>query len=858
MSFETIPIFGYDNGGGLQRNKKPFLLRDQAFQRLENAYVYRESVRKRRGIELVGRLQRIVTGASLGNTGAGVTSIDFPNIFATLGLTTNESPQMKPGSLTVTLGAPDTATFTDDGDGSFTTTGAGTSVDSFINYVNGNLHISFSAPTTGGAVITVSFRYYPTLPVMGITNREIAGINFEQTIFFDTKYAYIYNGTEFQEYIPASPAVTWQGTDSDFFWTTNYRGINAFDRLFFATNFVNDANNPMRYSDNTTWTTFAPLISATDTLFQARILIPYYGRLLALNTWEGTTGGSYAGASNYFNRCRFSQIGNPVAVDAWRSDQFGKGGFLDAPTNEQIVSAVFINNTLIVFFERTTWQLRYVGEYGLPFIWERISSDLGSESTFSPILFSNNVLAVGDKAIIAADANGVSRIDLDIPDQIFDFQNANDGVLRVQGVRDYQRELVFWCYPDSQTQSVPGTAITYPNKVLVYNYRNQEWSIFRDNVTAFGTLQFSNSTNWDDTTVTWDDMDEYWDEVDNQSRFPFIVSGNQNGYIHKYGTIFPDQPSLTVTGVSFSGTILNLTIPNHNLSIGESINLTGLNFIELAAPHAPLSTDLNNKIYYVAAVPNSNTISLAKWDFSLQQYVTGFTLTPPLGSSLYVGGGQVTIYPKPVLQTKDFNPYLGKGYQTKLSYIDFLMDSSPTSTAGTITGASQANPCVITSAGHGLQSGQKIIIYGVGGMTQLNVGQFYTVTVINTNSFSIGINSTNFTSYTSGGSWLLITSNVAIQLLINSSTSISGNLLVGNNQLSTASNSPFYPTTSIPAQGAISSYAWYRFYATTYGQFFNLTLTYDDNMMNTSFTHTLDLVLNGITMFARPGGKSPF
>lgn len=72
---------------------------------------------------------------------------------------------------------------------------------------------------------------------------------------------------------------------------------------------------------------------------------------------------------------------------------------------------------------------------------------------------------------------------------------------------------------------------------------------------------------------------------------------------------------------------------------------------------------------------------------------------------------------------------------------------------GVITGATQANPCVITSPSHNLLTGSIITISNVGGMTQLN-GNTYTVTVITPNSFSLnGVNSTGFTAYTSGGSW---------------------------------------------------------------------------------------------------------
>ena len=70
----------------------------------------------------------------------------------------------------------------------------------------------------------------------------------------------------------------------------------------------------------------------------------------------------------------------------------------------------------------------------------------------------------------------------------------------------------------------------------------------------------------------------------------------------------------------------------------------------------------------------------------------------------------------------------------------------------TITGATQANPCAITIAGHGYTTGQVAMIEGVGGMTQLN-SRLYKVTVIDSNTFSLdGVNSTAFGAYTSGGS----------------------------------------------------------------------------------------------------------
>ena len=69
-----------------------------------------------------------------------------------------------------------------------------------------------------------------------------------------------------------------------------------------------------------------------------------------------------------------------------------------------------------------------------------------------------------------------------------------------------------------------------------------------------------------------------------------------------------------------------------------------------------------------------------------------------------------------------------------------------------ITGATQANPCVITSNGHGFENGDKISIRNVVGMTELNLETAYTVAGKTTNTFQLsGINGGAFTGYTSGG-----------------------------------------------------------------------------------------------------------
>ena len=860
MGFEPSYIASYNSG--LEKNKKPFLLMDTAWQELTNAYCFRDRIVKREGIQLAGRLRRkfnseVTAAVTLNN---GISSF---NLYTQLGITEpNASIERGDATfpITLTFAAPINEVWTD-----ATGTGVLTGFSASFNFANINYStgvVTYDNNTGGGigpGVLTITLNYYPSLPVMGITQRERSNINNEQTILYDTTYAYLYDNNSFQEFVAGS---TWTGTDNDFFWSANYRGSTEYERYYFVTNSVNNAANNIRYYDGATLTNFFPILSEDGTplktyLTQARILIPYYGRLLALNTYESVETGigsntpDYAAGNNFFNRCRFSQIGSPVAVDAWRSDQFGKGGFIDAPTNESILSAIFYKNTLLVFFEKSTWQLRYVGEYGLPFLWERVSSDFGSDSTFAPILFDNGILTVGDRAITAADGNTVNRVDLQIPDEVFGFKNADNAHRRIQGIRNFQKELVYWTYCDGSLNR------KFPNFNLVYNYRNNTYAKFRNNITAYGKLGNAQGVTWDSLDITWDSTQIKWETIFNEE-YLYTVSGNQQGYIHFFGEPSTeaiadssvaafDQESLYISDIDRSGTIINLTVYNHNLEDDEIIYITDMQFVDNTSGGA-VTTDLNDNLYIVQRV-DSDTINIARWDFTNQVPVTDFSYVPAGADGDYAGGGNITLFPRLEMQTKDFNIYSGKGFQTKFGHLDVLTDASKnarvtieiykdnqltmasnasignknTNTAlvlhGFITNATQAANCVITTrAPHNMYTGWELSIENVKGMTELNGGP-YVVTVVDENTLSLSVDSTAFTAYTSGGNWL-------------------------------QANFPYYVSGS--------DYTWHRFYAGTWGNYFSLKFTYNNDLMNTFNTHAQDFQLNAIRLYSKPAGKGVF
>ena len=77
-------------------------------------------------------------------------------------------------------------------------------------------------------------------------------------------------------------------------------------------------------------------------------------------------------------------------------------------------------------------------------------------------------------------------------------------------------------------------------------------------------------------------------------------------------------------------------------------------------------------------------------------------------------------------------------------------------TSKTISAATKASPGVLTATSHGFSNGDEIYIDSVAGMTELN-GRNYLVANVTTHTFTLtdlfatAINTTNFTTYTSGG-----------------------------------------------------------------------------------------------------------
>lgn len=95
---------------------------------------------------------------------------------------------------------------------------------------------------------------------------------------------------------------------------------------------------------------------------------------------------------------------------------------------------------------------------------------------------------------------------------------------------------------------------------------------------------------------------------------------------------------------------------------------------------------------------------------------------------------------------------LGKRYKFFGTTFQVVTGYGTPVTSG-ITAISKANPCVVTDTAHGLTTGAVVKITAVVGMTELNDG-LYVVETLTADTFAlVGVDSTNYDTYVSGGTY---------------------------------------------------------------------------------------------------------
>jgi len=651
MAFDRFMIAPIS--GGQQTNVKPFLIPDDAFEQMLNAYIFRGRIRKRFGARLLnegldnsiiqlGSRVRLQIGTTDASGNLALTSLPSSG---SVNSVLNVGAAFSAGNIIFTVTTVPTVV----GNSATLTTDPGTTGTVRLNSTGPNVY-QFQISGGNTAIASTAVYWYPATPIMGLIMYQSVDSLQDPTFAFDMQFAYQYVNGAWQQLGTAM----WSGTDSQFFWGDNWRGSTSSDRLLFVTN--GNQVDGIKYWDGTTWSVLNPQVDASgNTLDSCRMLVVYQNRLVALNTIESS--------GTYTNRARWAAFGDPTAVNAWRSDIPGNGNSIDADTNEDIVSCCFVKDRLVVFFERSTWALVYTANQAQPFTWQRINIELGADATFSAVPFDKIALAIGNVGVHACNGVNVERIDEKIPDSVWEIHTGSEAVNRVHGIRDYFAEQVYWTFPNNDTNSFNNT---FPNKVLVYNYKTGSWAFNTDSITAFGYYYAASQSaiTWDSMDTTWDNTQVTWDSGVTQQLNQEIIAGNQQGYIFICDSFeTKNSPSLQVTNIQNSSGNVLLTVINHNLDVsttgsggsdeGDYIYLENINGLGVV-----------DRVYPVIAVVNSNSIIVYAPDI-LVSLVSG---------NIYEGGATITRVSRIDVYTKQFNLYLSQDRNSYIQKVDFLVD----------------------------------------------------------------------------------------------------------------------------------------------------------------------------------------
>lgn len=442
------------------------------------------------------------------------------------------------------------------------------------------------------------------------------------------------------------------------------------------------------------WVNFSPPLSSSNFsisdlpaaqyyLVGARMIVPFKDRLLFLGPVVQTSTGNaiylqdtviysqngtpYYTASFTGSASSATTVFNPILVpsnqtatpNAYWEDLTGFGGFIQAGVAQQILSVSNNEDALIIGFDRIQTRFIYTGNDLVPFNFYIINSEYGSSSTFSTINFDRGVITRGARGFVITSQTGSTRIDLEIPDQVFETRLSDNGPERITAQRDFINEWIYFTYPSNEF------SIKFPSQTLQYNYRDNSWGIFNESYTTYG--QFRRQTGFTWSTVgsvypTWSSWNDPWNAGTSTLLQPEVIAGNQQGFV-----LFRDDGTNEGTSLAIQNiTSTTVTSPNHGLNQGDYLVISGC--------LGTIGTQVNDKIFSVGVVTTDT-----------------FTLNPTVTSGTYLGGGLIKRLYTPFIQTKQFPVAWDLSRKTRLGVQQYLLTTTANSQIQLLIFLSQNN-----------------------------------------------------------------------------------------------------------------------------------------------------------------------
>lgn len=342
---------------------------------------------------------------------------------------------------------------------------------------------TYTAYTVGGTVAVIDTSVDR---VMGIW-RYLEDSGVEATLAFSTTRANLYSGVT-NSFIELDAAPIMDGGEYDYIWATNWQSTDVVNRLYFTNGkaFDGASLNGIRYYDGNSATTTdfnTNSLGGGRTLYGGKLLFVIKQRLVVLNTYENDG----LATNNFPQRARWCQAQGP---SNWDDLTPGGGGFVDAPTGDQILSAQALQDLVIVQFTNSVWTLRPVPDPALPFRWDKINDFRACDGKMASVGYDREVRALGVRGITATDGVETRRIDTRIRDFTVDEINV-DEFQKVFCARSFSNQR-WWTLFSQPTEEDKDNVEN--NKALIWDDESGAYTTYSINMNCLG--YGNNSLDW--------------------------------------------------------------------------------------------------------------------------------------------------------------------------------------------------------------------------------------------------------------------------------------------------------------------------------------------------------------------------
>lgn len=457
----------------------------------------------------------------------------------------------------------------------------------------------------------------------------------------------------------------------------------------------------------------------TAPIVSCRHIKNFKDRALLISTIENP------GPTKFGLRIRISGTG--AFSDVFTSDAIG-AGVIDIPSDSFISSCDFNRDTLVIFTEQGTWGMQYTSNDVVPFTLSRFDDSRGSQAPYGTCTYQNRTNAASTRGLVLTDGYSVVRSDGKIPDYSFNEIDQSNFNLCFGGFVDEERDQ-YLIHPS------PGQLMS--DRILVSNYEEFNWSVYRLPLSCMGSYISTNNVTWNDLSVykTWAQMSavyKTWGSFAFSSGAPFAIGGGHNGQITQLNvTASEDYPVQVRAITTIPERSLQVTTDFQDWQLGDYVYLTGINGM----------VEANQKQGQITTIVDDNYTFIMDIEDNISNFNT------------YIDSGTASKVIHFETMTKKFNPFAVSNQKVRCGWVYFYVSTSDTdlTTNEYIVDADNTNPCVITVPDHGYKSGIEVYIDGVQGMTELNAGSYF-ITVIDENTFSLDdTDATGFGVYTGFG-----------------------------------------------------------------------------------------------------------